>query len=359
MPVASGDVLFGQPVTARRVHSVRPLRKSLGLDVQRLRKVLASAGIIAGDMLAHDDNRCVFDAAAGEAVAQTLADSLTLKGLAAALHVTLPRAHAIVVAGLIRPWLAPDPGQGLGAFAFARCDVDAFVSALLDGAEPVTEAAGGYITVDAAIRVAGMPAATLLGAILDGRLCDWQRIVDAPGIVGLRLHRDAVAALFPPHPVKAHRFLAEAAEWLAIPHPAMTALLRDRPGGPFLPTCRVPVKGRRHVRAIPEAALDAFDRQYVTSRKLARERAVYGMSLTPQVERLGLTPALDPDLLGARFYHRHELEAAVASLTLKPRPERAAEPPQSDTRQVPLGEGRLDPTHIDGAEGTGVLDAVR
>jgi hypothetical protein len=119
------------------------------------------------------------------------------------------------------------------------------------------------------------------------------------------------------------------------------------------------VKGRRHVRAIPKAALEAFDRQYVTSRKLARERAVSGMSLTPQVERLGLTPALDPDLVVARFYHRHELEAAVASLTLKPRPERAAEPPQPNTRQVPLGEGRLDPTHSDGAEGTGVLDAVR
>ena len=139
----------------------------------------------------------------------------------------------------------------------------------------------------------------------------------------------------------------------------MTALLRDRPGGPFLPTCRVPVKGRRHVRAIPEAALDAFDRQYVTSRKLARERGVSGMSLTPQVQRLGLTLALDPDLVGARFYHRHELEAVVASLRLKPRPGRAAEPPQPNTRQVPLGDGGLNPTHIDGAEGRGVADAAR
>lgn len=318
MPVGTGDMLFGAPVAERRVHSVRTLGQSHGLDVQRLRKVLASASVISTEMLALDDNRCVFDAAKGEAVAEMLVGSMTLKGLATALQIALPRAGAIVEAGLIQPSVAADPGRGLRAFAFSRRDVDAFISALLDGAEVVTEASPGFVTVDLAARAVGHPTATVLGAVLDGRLRDRQRVGAATGITGLRLRREAVVALFPPEPLVGYRLLTEAAEWLGVPHSAMAFLLRARRGGALIGTEEVPNSRGRRIRAIPEATLAAFDRRYVTPRKLARELGVSGPSLTLQIDKLNLSPAFDPALAKARLYQRDKFELAIGSLTLKP-----------------------------------------
>ena len=317
MPIGAGDTLFGAPVAERRVHSVRTLGQSRGLDVQRLRKVLANAGVISAEMLALDDNRCVFDAAKGEAVAEMLVGSMTLKGLATALHITLPRAGAIVETGLLRPAVAADAGRGLGAFAFSGREVDAFVSALFDGAEAVAAASPGFVTVDIAARAAGGPVVAILGAVLGGRLPTRQRVAGAPGITGLRVQQDEVAALFPPEPLAGYRLLAEAADWLGVPYASMAFLLRQRQGGALIATERVQHSRRGLIRAIPEAALAAFDVRYVTPRKLARELGIAGASLTLQIDKLDLSPAFDPALAKTRIYVRDSLEGAIASLTLK------------------------------------------
>lgn len=318
MPVGPGDTLFGAPVTERRVHSARTLALACGVDAKRLRKTLISADVIGPETDVLDDNRCVFDAAAGETVANVFAGGMTLKQFAAALGIALPRARALVSAGLIRPSVLPDPDLGLRAFSFAGQDVADLVAGLLDGAAPVCAASPGFVTVDAAARAAGQPVVTVLGAVLDGRLPERQRVADAPGITGLRVRQDAAVALFPPEPLVGYWLLTEAAEWLGVPYASMAFLLRNRQGGALIATEAVEQGRRRHVRAIPETVLAAFDRQYVTPRKLARELAVSGMSLTLQVDKLALSPVFDPSAVKTRLYWRVELEAAIRSLTLKP-----------------------------------------
>jgi hypothetical protein len=198
MPVGPGDMLFGTPVTERRVHSARSLASACGVTPKRLRKALIAADVIKPDTDTLDANRCVFDAETGEAVAGALVDGMTLTQLAAGLGTTLPQARALVSAGLIRPFALPDPTLGIRGFRFACHDVRGFEAALLNGAEVVSTASPGFLTVNAAARAAGQPAVKIVGAVLDGKLSELQRILAEPGIKGLRVKSDAVLALFAP-----------------------------------------------------------------------------------------------------------------------------------------------------------------
>jgi hypothetical protein len=153
--------------------------------------------------------------------------------------------------------------------------------------------------------------------VLDGQLPTRQRVADAPGITGLRVKQEDVVALFPPEPLPGYRLLTEAAEWLGVPYASMAFLLRQREGGALIATEQVLHSRRGRIRAIPEAALAAFDDRYVTPRKLARELGIAGASLTLQIDKLDLSLAFDPALAKTRLYERDRLEAAISSLTLK------------------------------------------
>jgi hypothetical protein len=121
--------------------------------------------------------------------------------------------------------------------------------------------------------------------------------------------------------------MTEAAILLCVKQKTMVALVADRPGGPVLPTTRVTVRGSRTLRAIAVAELAAFDRRFVTPCKLAHERGLPSRSLTQRVAALGLPHALDPEVFKARFHHRDQLEAAVASFAIKHQPSAASRRP--------------------------------
>jgi hypothetical protein len=175
-----------------------------------------------------------------------------------------------------------------------------------------------------AIKLAGTTIAENLEAVIAGHIARKLQLAGAPGISGLRLHRDDVVAAFPRSDITDHVFMTEAAIWLCVKQKTMVALVSDRPGGPALPTTRLTVRGSRTWRAIAAEELAAFDRRFVTPCKLAHERGLPSRSLTQRVPALGLPFALDSGVFKARFYCRDQLEAGVAALAIKHRPTAAS-----------------------------------
>jgi hypothetical protein len=176
-----------------------------------------------------------------------------------------------------------------------------------------------FLTVDEIANLTYQSVVAVFAAVLDGRLRSKQRILDAPGITGLRIDRHSALAAFQRRPSDAYLLLAEAATWLAIT-PTAFATLRELPQvKALLPVEQIAFRGNGRLRAIPLGALEAFNRQYVTPAKLARELDLSSRSLTQKIKSLNILPAFDPEALGTRFYHRRDLEAGVATLSLKPR----------------------------------------
>jgi hypothetical protein len=111
MPIGEGELLFGEPVAQRRIHSLRSLSHATGLDTMRLRTVLRAAGVISTEQARREFNRCTFDAAEGAAVAEAFAASMTRDQLADKLHISRTRAISLAKSGLIRTWLEQSAEQ--------------------------------------------------------------------------------------------------------------------------------------------------------------------------------------------------------------------------------------------------------
>ena len=318
MPIATGRLLFGIPVARRRLHDVRSLAAQSGLSQKRLRDALGQSGLMSSTRAAPEPQPTVFNAEAAEAFAERVWKALPIPKIAALIAAPLTQASGLIKAGLLRS-RSSCLAKALGEDIVTSSDVAAFVKLVLDGAPTVEASPPDFVTVASAIKLTGTTIAEILEAVIAGRIARKLQIAGAPGISGLRLHRDDVAAAFPRPDITDHVFMTEAATWLCVKQKTMAALVSDRPGGPTLPTTRVTVRGSRTWRTITTAELAAFDRRFVTPCKLAHELGLPSRSLTQRVAALGLPCALDPAVFKARFYRRDQLEAAVAALAIRHR----------------------------------------
>jgi hypothetical protein len=303
-PVGPGDVVLGEAVTARRIHSVRTLAVGLGLDARRLRKLLEARGLITPEMRGLPDNRVIFDAAAGEAVAGALVQSVPRNALPACLGVGPGVAAGLVADGLLTPAVTPDADRGLNGRRFLRADIDDLVARCLDGAAIVDEAPAGFDDLRRAASRAMTTAAALLCAVMDGRIRERVRLRGAQGLGALRISSEAARTALAPSFQNADYAPYRAAQRLKTTDRVIAALMAYGPDGPILPSRPLPNNRSAEARVIPRDALEAFDRDYVTLMNLARERGTHHVALAAWLRDRGVAPAFDPAIVKATFFRR-------------------------------------------------------
>ena len=306
-PVGPGDVVLGEAVTARRVHSVRTLAVGLGLDARRLRKLLEARGLITPEMRGLADNRVIFDAAAGEAVVGALTQSIARNALPACLGVGRGVAAGLVAEGLLTPAVTPDADRRLNGRRFLRADLDDLVTRCLDGAAMVDEAPPGFEDLPRAASRAMTTASALLRAVMDRRIRERVRLRGAQGLGALRISSEAARAVLSPDLQNADYAPYRAAQRLKTTDRVIAALIADRPDGPILPSRPMPNNRSAAARVIPRDALDAFERDYVSLINLARERGAHHVALAAALRDRGVTPAFDPTIVKATFFRRHAI----------------------------------------------------
>lgn len=304
MPVGPGDVVLGEAVTTRRIHSVRTLAVALGLDARRLRKLLETRGLIAPEMRGLPDNRVVFDAAAGEAVAGALTQSVPRNALPACLGVGRGVAAGLLVGGLLTPAVTPDADRRLNGRRFLRADLDDLVARCLDGAAIVDEAPPGFDDLRRAASRAKTTVAALLCAVMDGRVRERVRLRGGHALGALRISSTAARAVLSPVLQSADYAPYRAAQRLKTTDRVVAALMADGPDGPILPSRLLPNNRSASARVIPHDALDAFERDYVSLINLARERGAHHVALAAALRDRGVTPAFNPAIVKATFFRR-------------------------------------------------------
>ena len=120
LAIEPDDVLLGERVTGRRLHSVYSLSVQAGLHRKRLRKILVQAGFASEDSWDLAAHRLVFDADKAELLCQDIIESVSLHLVPAVLGCSRTQAESLYRERIIVPVIAIDTEHKIGKLAFAR-----------------------------------------------------------------------------------------------------------------------------------------------------------------------------------------------------------------------------------------------
>ncbi|MCA0998120.1 TniQ family protein [Alloyangia pacifica] len=198
-PLGPGDELLGQPVTQRRLHSVRTAAHATGIDQRRLRKTLAAAQIVPEADKGLPDAWEVFDAAAAQSVLESVTEFITARDMANAINATRSQFDLLVEDGVLVPDLdATDvkavwhPTQG-----------QRFLDSLLTGAQQLRQAQHGWEHISKSAQRLKVRPIEIIDAIRDGRISRVGNRMEWEGYAAIHVYHDDVVAALQPDPIDA------------------------------------------------------------------------------------------------------------------------------------------------------------
>lgn len=302
-PMGPGDVVFGKPVEARRLHSIRTLSIETGLHPKRLRKLLSSAEMLPPNADELADGNCLFDAEKAGSLARAAA-AATLSVRDAGTYLNAPRVQRDMLyrSGILVPRIkATDHGA---ADLFAPEDLDAFLARLFDGALPVVAAGAGQIDIPTAAKAACCGSVEVVQAVLDGRLKRKVRLADERGYMSLLVDVEEVRAL------------VRGAEPGGLSAEALGGRLQTRPhvvrkliaAGHLESETVINPVNRCPMTVVPTAAAEQFEAEFVSLFAIARQQGRHHMAVKKELTAAGVKPAMDPEKVGATFYRRAQIK---------------------------------------------------
>lgn len=302
MPLGPGDVIFGEPVAVRRIHSIRSAWRETGCHPKRLRKLLWKLGVINDDDLALTDDRIVFPAELAADWLGEAASSMSLKAAGEYLNAPRVQIRMLFEQGFIEPFVEGG-NETVHTHAFSRAELDTFLSRLLDGAEPVAVLSSDQANLPDAGRHACCSAAEIVKLILDGRLRWVGKLEGETGYLSAIVNVDEVRSCVR---LDDHGgiSLRQVEKRLLTGTNAVKALLRDGhlPAREAInPTNRCP-----QTIVMPGDLAD-FQSTFVSLSQLAKDRGVASRGLMRILREAGVGFAFDPDILEGHFYRRADL----------------------------------------------------
>lgn len=215
-PVEQGADLFGEPVAARRVHTLASLSAHTGLH----RNTLKSA-IVLSDMVQDCPDISlgvkIFDAAAAEDLACKIKNSISVFELPTFLNCNRTQAQQLVRTGMIKRVLA----DGKATRALKAVPIDeatSFLSRLLGQATKVDVPSEGMLDIVTAATVSRWPFMDIIAAVLSGALTKVEVVDPALKFKGVLVHPDEIAEAMKQASGDGLLELKEAARLLDWPH---------------------------------------------------------------------------------------------------------------------------------------------
>jgi TniQ len=297
-PLGPGDTVFGQPVEARRLHSVWTLSRETGLHPKRLRKLLRAAKLVGDEQADGVDNNTVFDAEQGRSAISAAIGAMSLPKAGA--YVNAPRVHRqlLVEAGLLTPHL---PARAFGAVnKFAVDDLDEFLRRLTADARPVNKPRAGQVSLPSAAKRACCSAAEIVRMIFDRKLAWIGRLTSERGYLSVLVDVDEVR-----EKTRGREHggltLREASIRMSTNDNVVRALIKAGHLRTF--TTVNPINRCPQVAIQPEE-IERFQKEYVSLFVLAAEKRRHFRRLKQELDASGIRPAFDPRMIGASFYRR-------------------------------------------------------
>lgn len=232
--VPEGVIVLGEPVDRQRMHTTHSLAGKARVQVEALRIALVNAGLIA-DVKGRSLHHQVFDARAGESVAERMRTSISTKRLEKFLNCTRGQAEQLTRSGTI-PRLVPVGEACSGVLTnVAREDAEAFLAKLMENAVKVPRPSKGYLDIAGAAEALHRPALDIVVAILDGVLERVEACQPRRKFKSLHVHPEDVRRAMSYNPPTGFMTVDQASGKLGLPPESIYALsaLGDADGKPF------------------------------------------------------------------------------------------------------------------------------
>lgn len=179
--VKPGEMLLGQKVMKRRMHSIHSLSVNTGIHRKRLRKALVQLGYIDEDSWEVAAHHLVVPAEVAEQISKDLKETVPLQLLPELLLCTRTQAESLYRDDVVVPLLDKDEETGIGRIAFARRTIALFLESIEAVPQVERAAAPEYVDLTGAAKKTGRSTGFIVRKILNGSL----RGVRLPGEVGL------------------------------------------------------------------------------------------------------------------------------------------------------------------------------
>lgn len=299
MPLGPETTLYGMPLPARRLHSVRSAARQYGIEQKTLRNVLSGIGLVPSVRSGIPDKQATFDAVAHTKLLESLSASVSRKQALA--HSGIPRNHfdAAVKEGLIATIARGDTFDAV----YALADIDKFVGALLARSVPVDQTTADQMSIVDATRHACCSVVDVMRGILNGELNWVGRLTNASGYAAIVVNIEELRTK-----VRGKELgglpLGSAAEEIGISTVAWQRLIKlER-----LPTrTEINPVNRCPVETIPHDALRDFAARYRSLRNLARDAGTVPQRQHKILAARGILPVDRFARLGAKLYLQSEL----------------------------------------------------
>lgn len=298
LPFGPGDTLFGRDVGIRRLHSVHTAAEEFAVHPKRLRKALRKAGLAGKDSDSMIDDRVVADPEQVAALAKELKEAMNMTAARAYLNVPRPHDEGLVHAGLIKPMIEKPRGRAGMHYTFRKEDLDAFLEKLFEKEDPALSGDPAFETLLMTAKRCCCPVMDVVRLVLDGKLT---RVGRDPA------ERGFLSVLVDPGELREKTKLADhgGLSLREVEHglKASTDVVKALIEHGHLParTAVNPVNRCPQTIVMPED-LAAFKETYVSLMNLAKERGEHFSRVIKQLDRSGILPVFDPDVIGARFY---------------------------------------------------------
>lgn len=318
LPVGTGDVILGKPVEKRVLHSIHTASLEFGAHPKRLRKILAAKGLLPANHDERSDHATTFNADAAQELLDKIQTSKTLRDVETYLNAGRVQARLLMEQGFIVPFATTEErGQGGIDHAFAKRDLDDFLARLLNGAVDVAAPQPPAYSIQEAAKRANCGAGEIIRLILDKKLRWVGKLASAKGYAAVLVNLDEIKELVR-EPAADAATIHELVGRFNTSVRVIKALIAS---GHFTTvTVRNPIN-RCPMRAIPNADVAAFMKEFVPLFELSEQLHVHPRVLKARFAEQGVQPALDPKKHYATFYRR----ADIQQLTL---------PTRSPTRQT-------------------------
>ncbi len=303
-PVAAGEILLGQVLERRMVHSVLTASRETGLNIALLDAALTEAGVFAQDDTRPPSAK-IFDAQRHESLLHEIATRVGPKAMREGMGATLPEFRALVAAGVLvprsrlpkikNPWHLHD-GQGL-------------VEELEGHAGDLPPEAEGWDTLHLASKHAGIPISEIIAAIRDDRL-QLRKRPEVAGFHGLLVEIGALQTIQAPQ-------MAAAAFARGIglrDYAAFTALIE---AGHVHATRIKSTKTARLQWMMSDAEITAFRQRFVTPTMITEETCLHRNTIFAVFSAAGVTPFRPQGLDAGPIYLRHDAMPAITEYLAK------------------------------------------
>lgn len=302
-PVGTDDRLYGRPIVERRrLHSIRTAALETGMHPKRLRKMLASAGVIPVDHHGVTDDRLLFAAPEAQEFLAKVTHAISEQDAQTYLAAGRVQTKVLADAGLIRPFLAP--GQdGMRLATYDTRDLDDFIRRLTEGAEILSTQSEPIYRIPEAAKRANCSAAEIVRAILEGRLAWTGQIAGETGYLSVLVDVNEVRGL-----VRGDHGdllpLTAVQDSLKTTFAVVDALIRTG----ILPSERaVSPLNRCRYTAVRRDDLNHFATTFGSLNEIARERSTHFSRVKKALGQLGIQPAFGKPRVPATFYRRSDI----------------------------------------------------